>query len=56
MIKEIFNTFSALIHGLNDDAVKDAFLNFQKSLEYCIEGNNVMLEVLRDKYHCKKSL
>jgi hypothetical protein len=54
MIKETFNKFSALIHGLNNNAVKDAFLNFQKSLEYCIEENNVMREVLRDKYHCKK--
>ncbi len=54
MIKETFDKFAALIKGLNDDAVKDAFLNFQKSLEYCIEENNVMREVLRDKYKCKK--
>ena len=54
MIKETFDKFSALIRGLNDDAVKDAFLNFQKSLEYCIEENNVMREVLRDKYNCKQ--
>jgi len=54
MIKETFDKFSALIRGLNDDAVKDAFLNFQKSLGYCIEENNVMREVLRDKYNCKQ--
>jgi hypothetical protein len=39
MIKETFDKFTALIKGLNDDAVKDAFVNFQKSLEYCIEEN-----------------
>ncbi len=54
MIKETFDKFSALIQGLNDDAVKDAFVNFQKSLEYTIEENSVMREVLRDKYNCKK--
>ncbi len=54
MIKETFDKFTALIKGVNDDAVKDAFLNFQKSLEYCVEENNVMREVLRDKYKCKK--
>ena len=48
MIKETFDKFAALIQGLNDDAVKDAFVNFQKSLEYCVEENSVMREVLRD--------
>ncbi len=54
MIKETFDKFAALIQGLNDDAVKDAFVNFQKSQEYCIEENTVMREVFRDKYNCKK--
>ena len=54
MIKETFNKFAALMEGVNNDAVKNAFLNFQKSLEYCIEENTVMREVLRDKYKCKK--
>jgi hypothetical protein len=54
MIKETFDKFAALIQGLNDDTIKDAFVNFQKSLEYCIEENNVMREVLRDKYKYKK--
>jgi len=54
MIKETFNKFAALMEGVNNDTVKDAFLNFQKSLEYCIEENTVMREVLRNKYKCKK--
>jgi hypothetical protein len=47
MIKETFDKFATLMEGVNNDAVKDAFLNIQKSLEYCIEENNAMREVLR---------
>jgi hypothetical protein len=54
MIKDTFDKFTALLQGLNDDAIKDAFVNFQKSLEYCLEENNVLREVLRDKYKCKR--
>ena len=43
MIKETFDKFAALMEGVNNDAVKDAFLNFQKSREYCIEENTADL-------------
>ena len=54
MIKETYNKFKAIIKGVSDDATKDLLLNLQKSLEYCVEENSVLREVLRDEYHCRK--
>lgn len=51
---EYMEKFAALMEGVNNDPVKNAFLNFQKSLEYNIEENNVIREVLRDKYKYKQ--
>lgn len=52
MIKETFNKFKALIQGISNDETKDLLLNLEKSLEYCIEENNILREVLRDEYNC----
>ncbi len=54
MIKETYNKFKAIIKGVSDDTTKDLLLNLQKSLEYCVEENSVLREVLRDDFHCKK--
>ena len=54
MIKETFNKFKAIIKGVSDNEVKDLLLNLQKSLEYCIEENSVLREVLSENYSCKK--
>lgn len=54
MIKETYNKVKAIIKGVSDDTTKDLLLNLQKSLEYCMEENSVLREVLRDDFHCKK--
>jgi hypothetical protein len=54
MIKDTYNKFKAIIKGVSDDTTKDLLLNLQKSLEYCMEENSVLREVLRDDFHCKK--
>jgi len=54
MIKETYNKFKAIIKGVSDDTTKDLLLNLQKSLEYCMEENSVLREVLRDDFHCKQ--
>lgn len=50
MIKETYNKFKAIIKGVSDDTTKDLLLNLQKSLEYCMEENSVLREVLRDDF------
>lgn len=54
MIKETFDKFKAVITGVSDDTTRNLLQNLQKSLEYCVEENAVLREVLRDNYDCRR--
>jgi hypothetical protein len=52
MLKDTFTKFKALIDGTADEAFKDLLQNLQNSLEYCITENNILRDVLKEKYNC----
>lgn len=54
MLKETLAKFAAMIKGTNDDATRALLENLQKSLEYCIEENNILRETLREKLEGKR--
>lgn len=49
MLKELLVKFSAVIQGTTSDAARDLLENLQKSLEYCVEENAVLREILEQQ-------
>lgn len=49
MLKELLAKFSAVIQGTTSDAARDLLENLQKSLQYCVEENAVLREILEQQ-------
>ena len=54
MLKDTLAKFSAMIKGTTDDATRNLLENLQTSLEYAIEENSVLREVLAEKLDGKR--
>lgn len=46
MLTLLLPQFTAVVHDTNNDAMSDLLHNLQRILEYCVEGNSDLREVL----------
>ena len=45
---KVYDRFMGFIAGVQDKVVQDSIENLQKSLEYCMEENRVLKELLEE--------
>jgi len=54
MDKETFRKLSAFIKGDNLDGALNIIEKLEKNLDYCLEENDILREVIRDGFGCKR--